>query len=726
MIAEAQFAEENINSVESQSAPPSDVLLPCFAYIARHYGDERTVTSWRSGLPNSLAGSSVEMVLRAAESAGFTAALVQRPLAQIKEYFLPAIVLTHDGKACVWLGCAKNDQVEVAFPEGEQLLPVEMSFADLAEQANGFVLLIKPPLRHDARSQIKVKEDPAAWFWGTLWRFRSYYRNVIIAAVLVNILTLAGTFFTMNVYDRVVPNQAYTTLWALAIGTVLAMIFEVVGRQLRVYLVDHAGKKTDLILGSILFRQVLDVRLEKRPGSSGAFANLFREYESLRDFVSSATIAALTDLPFVLLFLAVIAMIGGRLAWVLVIAIPVVVLLGWWIQKPLAAYMRENMREGSLRHGLLVESLEGIETLKAVNGQGFMQKRWEDWSALSATSSMKTKLISSWALNWVSFITQIVTVIIVIWGCYLIPEGHLSMGALIGVVILAGRAIGPMGQVVGLGVRYQQAKVSLEVLNGLMNSPTDREAKLNYLPRRRMEGGLTLQEASFTYANQQLPALSKLNLTIKPGERIAILGRIGSGKSTLLRLLNGLYLPTEGSVLADRIDLRQIDPADVRHNIGLVTQDCKLFFGTLRENVLLGVPNATPEQFMRVVKMTGLDAIAARHPKGFEMEIGEGGRGLSGGQQQLVALARILISDSPVLLMDEPTSSMDGQTENAFIQQLQSVVNQRTVIIATHRFSLLPLVDRIIVLDNGKVVADGPKDTIMAALTGGQIAVPKT
>jgi len=339
---------------------------------------------------------------------------------------------------------------------------------------------------------------------------------------------------------------------------------------------------------------------------------------------------------------------------------------------------------------------------------------------------MKTKLLSSWALNWVSFVQQIITVIIVVWGCYLIPEGLLSMGALIGVVILAGRAIGPMAQVVGLGVRYQQAKMSLEILNGLMSSDTDRVRDVNYLPRRRMEGGLTLQEASFTYPNEQLPAISKVNLTIQPGDRIAILGRIGSGKSTLLRLLNGLYLPTEGSVLADRIDLRQIDPADVRHNIGLVTQECKLFFGTLRENVLMGAPNATPEQFIRVAKLTGLDAIAARHPKGYEMEIGENGRGLSGGQQQLVALARILISDSPVLLMDEPTSSMDGQTENAFIQQLQTVIASRTLIIATHRLSLLPLIDRIIVLDNGKVVADGPKEQVMAALTGGQITVSKS
>ncbi len=718
------FNEQQFDGAEEAPAP-SDELLNCLAFISQFYGDERTLTSWRQGLPVGLASASVEIVLRAAEEAGYTAALLKKELADIKDYFLPAIVMTSDGRACVWTQRTAEGLVEVMMPEGDRCFPLEMSFGELAKLANGYVIFIKPPMRRDDRAGEHLAPKHTSWFCGTLWRFRSYYINTILAAILVNVLALAGTFFTMNVYDRVVPNQAYATLWSLAIGVTLAMLFEFAGRQLRTYLVDIAGKKADLIMGSIMFRQALDRRLEKRPGSSGVFANHFREFESLRDFVSSATVAALTDLPFVLLFVVVIAMIGGQLAWVLVAVIPLIVLIGYFIQKPLGRYMRENMREGSLKQGLLIESLEGIETLKAINGQGFMQKRWEDWSALSASSSMKSKMLSSWAMNLVNFVQQVVTIILVVWGVYLIADGKLSMGALIGVVMLAGRVVGPMAQVVGLAIRYQQAKVSLDMLNALMAAPGDRIDQQNYLPRRKLDGGIEVKNACFSYPDQKLPALSDLNIAVLPGESIAILGRIGSGKSTLLRLLNGLFLPTEGSILADGVDLRQIDPADVRHNISLVTQECKLFYGTLRENIMMAAPHVSPDQFLRVARMIGLDALAARHPLGFEMEIGEGGKGLSGGQQQLVALARSLLAEAQILLMDEPTSAMDGQTEAAFITQLQAIRGNRTLIISTHRFSLLSLVSRVIVLDNGKVVADGPKDTILAALTGGQIAVPK-
>jgi ATP-binding cassette subfamily C protein LapB len=706
--------------------PPRDDLLQCLAYIAKFHGDERTLASWRQGLPVGQLGATPKVVLDAAEEAGFHSKLVQRDLQDVPAYLFPLIVLLKDERACVWLG-RDADAVELATVESaETMLPVRMSFEDLYAQANGFCIFIKPPVRRDERAGIHLASHPESWFWGTLWRYRSYYYNVVLAAILVNILTLAGTFFTMNVYDRVVPNQAYITLWALALGTVLAMSFEFAGRQLRSYLVDVAGKKADLVLGNMLFRQMLDVRLEAKPASSGAFANQMREFESLREFATSATIAALTDLPFVLLFIAVIAMIGGVLAIVPLITIPLVVLIGWLIQAPLARYMKENMRESSLKHGLLIESIEGVETLKSINGQGLMQKRWDDYSALASTSSMKSRELTSWATNLVSYVQQIVTVIIVVWGAYLIGEGKLSMGALIGVVILAGRSVSPLAQVVGLAVRYQHAKTALGVLNGLMEKPTDRDPKQTYLPRTRFDGALRLENMGFTYPQQKLPALAGINLNIAPGDKVAVLGRIGSGKSTLMRVLSNLYLPTEGSVYADNIDLRQIDPADVHHNIGLVSQDCKLFYGTLRENIMMSAPYASPEQFLQVAKIAGVDTLAARHPSGYEMLIGESGAGLSGGQRQLVALARCLLAKNPVVLMDEPTSAMDGQTETMFMAQLQKEMVGRTLIIATHRMSLLALVNRVIVLDNGKLVVDGPRDKVMAALNAGQISVPNT
>ena len=705
--------------------PPRDDILQCLAYIAKFYGDERTLASWRQGLPSGQLGSSAQVVLNAAEGAGFLATLVERELGEVPDYLFPVIVLLKDERACVLQSRIDASTVEIVTPEGtETMMPVKMSLEDMLQQTAGFFIFIKPPVRRDERAGVHLSTHPVSWFWGTLWHYRSYYSNVILAAILVNVLTLAGTFFTMNVYDRVVPNQAYVTLWALAIGTALAMTFEFAGRQLRSYLVDVAGKKADLVLGAMLFRQAMDIRLEIKPASSGAFANQLREFESLREFATSTTVAALTDLPFVFLFVAVIAMIGGVLAWVPVIIIPIVVLIGWGIQKPLARHMKENMRESSLKHGLLIESIEGMETLKATNSQGWMQKRWEDYSALSAKTSMKTRLLTAWATNMVSYVQQLDTVILVVWGTYLIGEGKLSMGALIGVVILAGRAVSPLAQVVGLAVRYQHAKASLVVLNGLMAKPTDRDPKLNYLPRNRFYGSLRLENAGFIYPMQKLPALEELNFELVPGDRVAVIGRIGSGKSTLLRLLSGLFLPAQGSVYADNIDLRQIDPSDVHHNIGLVTQDCKLFYGTLRENIMMSAPYSSPEQFLYAAKISGIEMIAARHPRGFEMQIGEGGEGLSGGQRQLVALARCLLAKNPIVLMDEPTSAMDGQTEAIFIEQLHKEMAGRTLIIATHRMSLLALVNRVMVLDNGKLIADGPRDKVMAALNSGQISVP--
>ncbi len=709
-------------------APPGlgDGLFHCLAWIAKLHGDDRSVASWRQGVPVDENSRTPEAMIRAAENAGYVATLVQRPIADLPNYVLPAVVLLLDGKACVLIKQHADGTADAAMPESaDGLLPVRLPMDQIIQNATGYCILIKPPVRPDERAGRPEQSTVKHWFWGTLWNYRSYYGNIALSALMINVLVLAGTFFTMNVYDRVVPTQAYPTLWSLAIGTGLAMMFEFATRQMRSHLVDVAGKKIDLVLGAMLFRQALGVRLEARPASSGSFANRLREFESLREFTTSATVSAMTDLPFALMFLAVIVAIGGPLAWVPALAVVVVVLVGLAIQWPLARHMRENLRESSLKHGLLVESLEGIETLKAVNGQSRMQKSWEDYSAVAATSSMKSRMLTSLALNFVSFVQQIETVVIVVWGVYLIHAGNMSQGALIGVVMLARQAVSPMAQVVGLAVRFQQAKASLESLTKLMAQPTDHDARQHYLARPRFDGALKTENLQFTYPQQKLPALETLNLSIKPGERVAILGRIGSGKSTLLRLLSSLYLPTHGSVFADGIDLRQIDPADIHHNIGLVTQDCKLFYGSLRDNLKMAAPHAPIERVLQVCKTTGLDAVIARHPQGLDMMLGEGGAGLSGGQRQLVALARCLLANPPVLLMDEPTSAMDAQTETAFIGQLKKNLGQRTLVIATHRLSLLDIVDRVIVLEQGKVIADGPKKQLMQALTAGA-GVPVT
>jgi len=698
----------------------TDTVVQCLAWIASHFGDERSANAWRYGMPTDGHADSVQVVIRAAEAAGYVASLVQRELSDLPDYVLPAIVLMHGGQAAVMLRRIDKDVIEAAMPETpERLLPVRLPMQELQARSTGYHILVKPMVRPDERAGRPAEAPESSWFWGTLWRYRTYYSNVVLAAIMINVLALASIFFTMNVYDRVVPTHAYPTLWTLAIGTVLAMVFEFAGRQMRSHLVDTAGKKIDLVLGAMLFRQALGVRLESRPASSGAFANRLREFESLREFTTSATVSALTDLPFAALFLVVVIAIGGPLAWVPAIAVCLVVVIGLVIQWPLSRYMKENLRETSLKQGLLVEALEGIETIKAVNGQSRMQRSWEDYSAVAAGNFMKSRLLTSLAVNLVSLVQQLETVVLIVWGVYLIHQGALSQGALIGVVMLARQVVAPLGQVVALAVRFQQAKASLHSLNQLMKEPSDRAKGQQYLSRERLTGALRTESLTFTYTNQKTPALDRVSISVKAGERIAVLGRIGSGKSTLLRLFNALYLPTGGTVFADDIDLRQLDPADIHHNIGLITQECRLFHGTLRENLKIGLPQVSTERLLSVCRITGLTSMIARHPLGMDMMLGEGGAGLSGGQRQLVALARCLLADPPVVLMDEPTSAMDTQTESAFIAQLRQMPGERTVIIATHRMSLLDLVDRVIVLDNGRVVADGPKDELLKKLTSG-------
>ncbi|WP_082746552.1 MULTISPECIES: ATP-binding cassette domain-containing protein [Stenotrophomonas] len=491
-------------------------------------------------------------------------------------------------------------------------------------------------------------------------------------------------------------------------------------RFVRAHLLDVAAKKADLVLGAMLFRQALSVKMEHKPASSGAFANQLREFESVRDFATSATLAAISDLPFVLMFVGVIFAIGGPLGWIPLLILPLIVIISVSIQWPLARVMKENLRESSLKQGVLIESIEGMETLKSTGGSANMQRRWQHFSALQSATSMKSRRLSSIATGTVTLLQQLQTVVLVITGVYLITAGTLSMGALIGTVMLAGRATAPLGQVIGLAVRFQQAKAALGSLNKLMEMPQDRDPAQDYLPVPNLSGQLSLKKIGFSYPAPPMqpnpPVLTDISLSIAPGERVAILGRIGSGKSTLLRVMSRLYSPTEGQMFTDGLDVNQIDPADWRKAVGFVNQEARLFHGTLRENVMLGCPDASVDEFLRVLRLTGLDQFAAAHPRGVNLPIGENGDGVSGGQRQLISLARTLLARPRLLLMDEPTSAMDAQTEAQFLEHLHRATQGQTLVVVTHRPSLLNLVDRVIVMDNGRVFADGPKANVLAAL----------
>jgi ATP-binding cassette subfamily C protein LapB len=714
-LVEAQF---------SMDEDAEDVLLAAVQWLCVHYGVVLSDAALQAGLPRE-SRVTPSLAVRMLGQAGIDAGWVSRDVGGLLSYLFPVVVLRKDGRACVLTarhGSGRSASYDVLLPEA-QGVSVRLGAAEVGQLYGGQALLAKPRPQLDDRAGPVAEAGEGHWLFSTLWRYRRYYASAALAALLINILTLASTFFTMNVYDRVVPNQAYVTLWSLAIGVCVAIVFETCARHVRSHLVDVAGKKADLLLGAMLFRKLLATRMEHKPASSGSSANQLREFESVRDFVTSATISTLSDLPFCVLFVGIIALIGGPLALVPLLAIPVIILVSVAIQWPLARVMQENLREGSLKQGLLIESIEGMESLKAARGEGVMQQKWENFSALAATSSMKSRALSSLAVNVVTFVQQIQTVILVVWGVYLIHEGTLTMGALFGTVMLAGRSTAPLAAVVGLAVRFQQAKTALRSLNQVMAKPSDRLAERRYLGKSEFAGHITLKRIDFAYPAPPMqpapPVLQGVSLDIRAGERVGILGNIGCGKSTLLRIMAALYQPTGGQVLMDGVDVGQIDPADVRAAIGLLSQDARLFHGTLRDNVTIGNPAASTEEFLRVARLTGIDAIAARHPRGYGMPIGEGGHGLSGGQRQLVALARCLLLRPSILLMDEPTSSMDLQTEHHFLRRMAAATEGQTVVVATHRLSVLDLVERIVVMDGeGKVFLDGPKEAVMERLRG--------
>ena len=735
-----------IQSVDGEHALMSrtkvdDTLLKSLVWMAAYHGKPTSEASMLSGLP---AGRFItpKQAQQALEQSGFNVGVIERQPSEVSPMLLPVVRFRKDHGGCVLIGRSPTD-VRVIKPaaevkEGEQPAEVEMEAAylvvlpeagskvvaigvsQLKENYTGFAMLVKPVGREDMRAGKPEAKSNGHWLLSTLWRYRRYYWSAALGALLINVLALAGTFFTMNVYDRVVPNQAFITLWSLAIGVAIAMLFEFIARNVRAHVLDVAGKKADLIMGAMLFKQALAIRMEHKPASSGSFANQLREFESVRDFVASATLATISDLPFTFLYIAVIFMLAGPLGFIPLGLIPVIIGVSLYIQRPLKKVMKENLRESSLKQGVLIETVEGIETLKATGGERYMQERWELFSAKASDTSMKSKRLSALATNFVSWITQFETVMIVVAGVYLIADGKLTQGALIGSVILASRALAPLAQVAGLAVRYQQAKAALDSLSGLMQKPVERDPEVDYLDGPVVNGAMELKDVGFHYPSpsgfKPPEFLKGINIKIEAGERVGILGRVGSGKSSLLRVMSNLYRPTSGQVFSNGIDLSQIDPADWRASVGYVAQDSRLFYGSLRQNVMLGCPDATIAELLRVAKITGLDAIAAGNPHGWNMQIGENGDGLSGGQRQLVALARCLIARPKLLMMDEPTSAMDTQTEAAFIRDLAGATEGTTLVVVTHRPSLLQLVDRIIVVDGGRIVTDGPKEAVLAAL----------
>jgi len=699
----------------------SDPLLECLLVLGNYYGQATTREALIAGLP--LEGKRLDpgLFARSAQRIGLTTKILKKPLSHINPSLMPAVLLLKDEQACLLLKYSEEQGGQVIFPElGDAA--VDMTHSELNAKYLGHVILARPRFRFDQRSpEIRNQHVNRHWFWSSFRDSFALYRDVLVAAFFINLMAIALPLFTMNVYDRVIPNSAVETLWVLATGVAAVVIADAILRTVRGYYLDLASKRIDIRLSAEIMERVLGLRMESRPVSTGSFAANLRSFETVRDFITSMTITAVIDLPFTMIFIGLLFWIAAPMALPALIGMTVVVLYALTTQRKMEELTETTYRANALRNATLIESLVGLDTVKAMAAEGIMQKRWEQSASFLARVSIRLRLLASSNINLVMWVQQWVTIGVVITGVYLITAGELSMGGLIASSMLTARAMAPFGGIAGLLTQFHHAKTALHSLNEIMEKPVERPEDARLVHRQKLKGKIEFRNVTFTYPGSETPALRNVSFTVEPGEHIAFLGRIGSGKSSLQRLAIGLYQPTEGAVLIDGIDLRQLDLAELRQQVGYVAQDVILFYGSLRENIVLAHPQADDEDVIRAAEFANLSEFVNTHPKGFDMVIGERGDSISGGQRKSIALARAVIHDPQVLLLDEPTGSMDHSTEIWVNDHLKDYAKGRTILVSTHRTSVLNLVDRIIVVDNGQLVADGPKDKVAEALREGRI-----
>ena len=698
----------------------ADPLLDCLVQLTNLHGKPYTAQALSNGLPLVDQRLTPSLLARAAARAQFSTRIVQRSLDAVPQGLLPAILILHGDRACLLLRTLESGRFLLQYPESES--PVEVEAQALLQDYAGLMCFVRPQFRFEPRSvQQGMEPRSSHWFWAVILENRRLYRDALLAAVLINVFALAMPLFSMNVYDRVVPNNAVETLWVLAIGISLVLIFNFVLTTTRAYVVDAASKRVDVQLSAQIMERVLDLRMESRPASVGSFAANLRSFESVRDFIASASLTTLVDLPFVLLFLVAIAWVSPWMLIPPVVAIAAILLVSFWAQARMESLTLKTFQASSQRNALLVESLTNLEAVKTLNAQGGVQRLWESSTQYIAYMGGKIKFISSGTVNFVQTLQQLVTIAVVVIGVYQVQDASLSMGGIIAASMIAGRCLAPFGQVAGLMMQFHNARTSLNSIDNYMKMPVEHEAEREFVSRPDLRGAIEFRNVSFSYPGSEQASLSGVSFSLRPGERVGIIGRIGSGKTTLEKLVLGLYQPSEGSVLLAGMDARQIDPVDLRRAIGHVPQDPMLFYGSLKHNLLVGAPFADETDMLHAARIAGVDDFAARNPKGYDMLVGERGESLSGGQRQSIAVARALINDPAILLLDEPSSNLDNQSEAQLKRRLEEASQGKTILLVTHRTALLTLVDRLIVIDGGRIVADGAKDQVIEALKQGRI-----
>jgi ATP-binding cassette, subfamily C, bacterial LapB len=711
---------------DSGSFSNKEPLLECLVILTKLYGKPFSAESLVAGLPIEDGKSFPELFSlkgaksgfsRAARKAGFSSKLFKREIEQINPLVLPCILMLKDGGSCIFMAFdTTKTHAKIILPEtGEE--PQWVSIEDLNDEYLGFAFYLKRELDLEADEETKkFKEKDMHWFWGTLTRSVDIYRDVLIATLLINIFVIATPLFTMNVYDRVVPNDATETLWVLAIGVMIVYIFDTILKLVRTYFLEVAGKKNDIIMSSIIFERVMDFKMSSNPKSVGSFANNLKDFESIRGFLTSATMSAIVDLPFAIIFLFVIMFLAGPLVYAPIATILLILAYTFVIKEPLHRSIVSTHEASAEKSGILIESLSSLETIKSMGAAGQVQWKWEETTGDIANKSIKSKLLSGSITTVTALLIQLNTIALVVGGVYMIKSLELTMGGLIAVVLLAGRAIAPMGQVASLVSNYEHVKAAYEGIEKIMDMPVEHPDGKKFVQRTVFQGSIEFKDVGFTYPNAQKTSLKNISFVINHGEKIGFIGKIGSGKTTIEKLIMGLYAPTEGSMLVDGIDINQLDPMDLRKNIGYVPQDVVLFKGTVKENIIYKFPEAEDKDIITAAEVSGVSDFVNKHPQGFDMEVGERGLGLSGGQRQSITLARALLMNAPILLLDEPTNSMDGKTEAKIIKRLKQFGNDKTIILVTHKPSLLELVDRLILMDDGEIILDGTKEEVLNAL----------
>ncbi|OIO14476.1 MAG: ABC transporter, partial [Helicobacteraceae bacterium CG1_02_36_14] len=662
---------------------------------------------------------------RAAEKAGLKSSLLKRPISQISPLQLPMIILLSNQGSCIIDQFSKDRlQAKIIMP-AEKAVEQWVDMDVLESEYIGYGFMVKKAFEYNDESSRTLHLNQKHWFWSTVKLSTGAYKDVLYASFLINLFVLASPMFTMNVYDRVVPNNAIETLWVFAIGIVIVYILSTFLKFTRTYLLESAARKSDVIMSSIIFEKVLNLKMTHHSNSVGSFASHLRDFDSIRNFLTNATMTAIIDLPFAILFLFVIGYIGGYIVLIPIITTIFIIAYAMLIKKTLRNGVESIQEANAKKNSILIESLSNIETLKTLGTLGQAQWNWEESTGEIANKSSSSRLLSASIPTITQFLIQLNTVASIVYGVYLIQAFELSMGGLIAIIILTSRVLAPMAQVASLLTNYENTKSSYETINNIINLESERPHGKKFVQKPEFTGLIEFSDVTFTYPQADIPALKNVSFTIQPGEHVAIIGRIGSGKSTIQKLLLGLYEPDSGQILIDGIDINQIDPADLRKSISYVSQDIMLFRGTVKDNILYRATHASETDMIRASRISGTYEFVKKHPKGYEMTVGDRGQGLSGGQRQSIGIARAFLLNSPIMLMDEPSNAMDQLTEAKLLEQLSINLEGKTSLLVTQKMTLLKIVSRVIVINEGRVFIDSPKESALVQLQGGGKKIEK-